>query len=252
MTQGIRSNLAIADAGFDSRGIVIGSATFQVFQPTGCQTFTGAMSRGAMLEYPNYVDGVMKTWAAAINRLEREATSAGAHGVAGVTAMREWPVELAGSYRVQLIGQAIHVRGKRALGTPFLSMLSMEQTLKLLLRGWVPAGIGVGVSALHVHGTRASAFWQGALSKNVEMEAPTEAIRFARQQAEARLRTSHSLRRAEGVVEAKVELSYASVQCSVGGNGLRLLGEMTGTGVVRFGDPTVPIDMALTMAAPTP
>ena len=37
----------------------------------------------------------------------------------------------------------------KRLARPFLSMLSMEQTLKLLLRGWVPCGAAFGVAAIH-------------------------------------------------------------------------------------------------------
>ncbi|MBA2607720.1 MAG: hypothetical protein H0U92_02140 [Actinobacteria bacterium] len=124
----------------------------------------------------------------------------------------------------------------------------MEQTLKLLLRGWVPSGIGVGVAAAHVHGFAASGFWQGNATTNAEMPMPTEGMQYVRRHIETRLRRSPTLRHAEGVIAAATHLSYESEACALGGTGMRLIGQMTGTGVVRFGAPSVPIDVAVTLA----
>jgi len=67
-------------------------------------------------------------------------------------------------------------------------MLSMQDTLRLLLRGWVPSGIAVGVSAVQVHGWDASPSMRGVRFSNAEMEVPTAGMALARARAEHEVR----------------------------------------------------------------
>ncbi|HVV36687.1 MAG TPA: heavy metal-binding domain-containing protein [Acidimicrobiales bacterium] len=244
----IRSLLAVRDEGLVSAGVVVGAATYQVLRPLGCTARLGGYRRlspsqaGTRLEYTSYVEGVTQTWHDAIERLEREASDAGAHGVVGVTVRQGFIDNQSSVYQVQLVGTAVKVRGETPLPRPFLSMLSMADTMKLLLRGWIPNGIGVGVSALHVHKWGTSAWYQrGAALNNVEMTAPTTAVNSARRDAEIRLRHTDTLRGATAVVATAVDVDISSDPC-FNGEGLKALVHMFGTGVVRFGPPTVPVD----------
>jgi hypothetical protein len=242
----IRGNLAVQDAGFEPAGIVVGAATYQIVRPGGCRYGWGATKSAPFLEYSAYGQTVTRVWQEAIAAIEADARGRHAHGVAGVSVAEEW---FAGSaYQVRLIGNAVVVRDVRPLPRPFLSTLSMEQTLKLVLRGWVPSGIGVGVAAVHVHGVHTSGFRQGAATRNIEMPVPTEAMQYVRRQIETRLRRSPTLRHAEGVIAADTQLSYETEGCARVGPGIGLVGRMIGTGVVRFGAPTVAIDVAVSVA----
>jgi uncharacterized protein YbjQ (UPF0145 family) len=244
----IRSLLAVRDEGLLSAGVVVGAATYQVMQPMGCNARWGfgkagaSVTSGALLEYVDYVDGVAMTWRDAIERLEREAVAAAAHGVTGIAVRQEKLQNQQGGYQVQLVGSGVVVPGVAPLKRPFLSMLSMPDTLKLLLRGWIPTGIGVGASALHVHGLAASSWYQrGAAFKNAEMDAPTLTVNQARNVAEERLRRCTTLAGAHTVVGTAISVDVSNDTCYVG-TGLKMVVLMTGTGVVRFREATVPID----------
>lgn len=248
MDQTIRGNLAVQDSGFRPAGIVMGVATYQLLRPSGCMLGRGAAKSSNVLEYATYGEGVTRTWNDAIHALEYEAREHGAHGVAGVSATAEWISTSASTYQVQLIGNAVQAAGATPLERPFLSTLSMEQTLKMLLRGWVPSGIGIGIAAVHVHGFATSALWQRNLTTNAEMPIPTEGMQYVRRQAELRLRRSPTLRKAQGVIGVTTQLTYENEPCNFGATGMRLVGQLTGTGVARFGTPSVPIDVALSLS----
>lgn len=243
----IRSLLAVRGEGFLSAGVIVGAATYQVMQPMGCRATWGLSRKtGAALlqrlEYSSYVDGVTRTWRDAIDRLEAEALAAGAHGVVGVSARTESIHQQQGGFQVQLIGSGVVVPGVQPLQRPFLSMLSLPDTVKLLLRGWIPTGIGVGVAALHVHGLYTGGFGQrGAFVSNTEMEVPTATVNAARRDAELRLRKCSTLGAAHVVVGAKIDVDMSSDMCFAG-QGMKMLVQMTGTGVVQFGAPTVPVE----------
>jgi uncharacterized protein YbjQ (UPF0145 family) len=244
---GIRSLLAVRDEGFVSVGVVVGASTYQVLQPMGCKAayawgYSAPASALARLEYSTYIEGVTRTWTDAIDRLDAEATRVGAHGVVGVSARAEMIQNQAGGYQVQLIGTGVVVPGVAPLRRPFLSMLSLPDTVKLLLRGWIPTGVGVGVAAEHVHGNRAASWGQrGAMFSNAEIQGPTDTVNSVRRDAEIRLRKSATLGPAEVVVGTNIDVTISSDRCYIA-TGLKVIAQMTGTGVVRFGEPTVPID----------
>jgi hypothetical protein len=126
-------------------------------------------------------------------------------------------------------------------------MLSMEDTLKLLLRGWVPSGIVVGISAVHVHGWAASPFMRRTMLSNSEMEVPTAGVALARVRAEHEIRRSLTTTRAEGTVAAQVQVTRSAQSCG-GGRGMLIEGFMLGTGVVRYLDPVVAVSAVRDLA----
>ncbi|HUR76626.1 MAG TPA: hypothetical protein VMZ22_01665 [Acidimicrobiales bacterium] len=239
--------------GFDALGVVMGAATFQVLLPQGCNTWGkfGVARTSGDLFYAQFQDTIERVWSEASRHLLDSARKAGAHGVAGVRATQSWLPGSSPVLQVQMVGSAVHVSGVAALRHPFASLLSIDDTLKLLLRGWVPTGVGVGVASVHVHaGAIRNSTWRRPFS-NVEVELATRAMQVARETAEYRLRRSPGLNTADGVVGTNVVLSKTSEQCYTG-TGLRIDAQITGTGVTRFGRPTAPIDavVRLTKGAP--
>ena len=243
----VRSLLAVLDTGFEPLGVVMGAVAFQIMRPGGC--FGWSSTSADPVVYPTYEQALHDAWMAATSRLEAEATRLGGHGVVGVGVKQEW---LQGTMlQLQLVGTAVRVKDAPALSRPFVSMLSMEETLKLLLRGFVPCGIAFGFSAVHVHSWGTSAFWQGRTFSNVELTSPTLGVQLARSRAEQSLRTTLQRTRAGGAVGAHIELSHQGESCGSGGQGLRLEGRMTATGVARFRDPAVPVAGVISLAGAT-
>ncbi len=171
----------------------------------------------------------------------------GAHGVVGVSVAQSEGTITEPVTMLRLTGSAVRVAGSPRLERPFLSMLSMEETLKMLLRGWVPKGIVYGLSAVHVHGWAASPFRQGALFTNAEMSAPTAGMQLARQRAEHEVRNSLRPARAEGSVGATVEITRFPQSCGHG-QGVLVEGRILGTGVVRYRTPVTPVSALRSLA----
>ena len=248
-TRGLGSLLAVLQAGYEPVGVAMGAVAFQMLRPNGCRGVYGATyTTSDPVVYPTYEQALMDAWTAAASRLEAEVTRLGGHGVVGVSVKQDWLAGTAPVLQVQLTGSAVHVRGAAQLSRPFLSVLSMDETLKLLLRGWMPCGVALGVSAVHIHRWGSSAFWQGNTFTNAEMDSPTAGIQLARSRMQERFRHALATMKADGAVGARVELSNQSESCGSAA-GLRLEGRMVGTGVVRFRAPVVPVDAVVGLGA---
>lgn len=240
---GFRSLLAVLGAGFEPAGIVMGAGAFQIFRPTMCWGLAPKTGTEPLVFGP-YEQALRNAWHDVITRLEAEALGAGAHGVVGVSLRQE--VSASGSVaaqqllQLQLVGSAVRVRSAAPLPRPFLSTLSMDETLKLLVRGWIPSGIAVGISAVHVHGWAASAFMQGTTFSNAEMRAPTAGMALARARAEYEVRRALVATRADGMVATALQLDRSAQACG-NNQGVLIEGRIIGSGVVRYRDPVAAV-----------
>lgn len=230
---GLRSLLVVMDRAFDPIGVVMGAGTFQIWRPTSCSSMSGLARAGEPLIYTSYEDAVRDAWATVIDRLETEAVAAGAHGVLGVAVTATWTAAATSMLQLQLVGTAVRLQGEAPLARPFLSTLTMEDFLKLLIGGWVPCGIAWGVAAVHVHGYDASPILQRAAWSNAEMAVPTAAVLLARSRLEEQARAALVRCGAEGAVEVRLNLERRAQACG-GGQGVLIDGLLLGTGVVRY------------------
>lgn len=226
---GLRSQLVVLDAGYEPIGVVMGAGAYQVYQPLGCYGGVGAAS-----DFRAYEESLRLAWADVLLRLEDEARRVEAHGVIGVYPIEQRPGPGPSMLQLQLVGTAVRVPGEPPLQRPFLSMLSMEDMLALLLRGWTPSSIVFGVSAVHVHAWNASPAMQGAAFTNAEMDAPTAGVREARARAERHARDMLRQTGARGLIASTVEVDPVSRAGNA--EGLLIEGRILGTGVVRFGE----------------
>ena len=229
---GLRSLLVVMDRAFDPIGVVMGAGTFQIWRPTSCWG-VGVKRAGEPLVYVSYEHALRDAWETVVARLEAEAVAAGAHGVLGVTVSQSWMGDGGSMLQVQLIGTAVRLHDRPALPRPFLSTLSMDDFLKLLIGGWVPCGITWAVSAVHVHGNDASPVMQGAVWSNTEMDVPTAAVLLSRSLLEEQARANLARCRGEGAVGVVLELQRRPQACG-GNDGVLIDGLMLGTGVVRY------------------
>lgn len=227
---GLRSLLVTMDQAVLPIGVALGAGIFQIWRPTSCAWVLA--KAGQPLVYTSYEDAVRHGWTTAVGRLEDEARRMGAHGVLGTSVSQRWLTD-GSNLEIELRGTAVRMEGAPPLGRPFLSTLSMEEFLKLLIGGWVPCGIAWGVSAVHVHGNDASALLAGAPLSNMEMPVPTEAVLLTRARLEAQARATLAACGAEGGVDMSVTMDRRPQACG-GGNGVLIDGLILGTGVVRF------------------
>jgi uncharacterized protein YbjQ (UPF0145 family) len=228
---GLRSLLVVTDRGFEPLGLVMGAGVFRIWRPTTCGT-VGLARAGEPLVYTSYEASLRQGWETVVGRLESEAAAAGAHGVLGVSTTQTW-MPGANMLQLQLLGTAVRLPGVAPLPRPFLSNLSMQEFLKLLVGGWVPCGLAWGVAAVHVHGYDVSPMWQGAAWRNAELPVPTEAVRLTRDRLDDQARATLARCRATGAVGTRLELERTSQACG-GGDGVLIDGLVVATGVVRY------------------
>jgi uncharacterized protein YbjQ (UPF0145 family) len=177
----------------------------------------------------------------AIDRMAAECADLGGHGIVGAAPqVREIPADslTAGAVEFTVIGTAVRASGCPPLARPFACDLSGQDFAKLIMAGWVPAGIALGVSVAALHDdllTTSSGSWG---SGNAEVPAYTDLMAQVRQDARSRLEQAVLGLGADGVVVSAVTLRVRSEACRAHPGGTDHFADavITGTAVARFGD----------------
>lgn len=177
----------------------------------------------------------------AIDRMAGECADLGGHGIVGASLqVEEIPADsfTAGAVEFTVIGTAVRARGCPPLARPFAADLSGQDFAKLVMVGWVPAGIALGISVAALHDdlltTRSGRWGTG----NAEVPAYTDLMIQARQDARSRLEQAVLGLGAGGVVVSAMTLRVRSDACRAHPGGTDHFAEavITGTAVARFAD----------------
>jgi len=237
---------AIRSVGFEPVGQVFGAAVFSVgytgfscpgtWKSDGDQTPATQLSgRGAPGSFGPVVQAVYQARHVAIDRMTAECTALGGHGVVGVRLSRG-PFPLGGA-RFQAIGTAVRAPGTaHEPGAPFTCDLSGQDFAKLIVKGWVPAGLVLGISIGSRHDdlntTRQRRVWSG----NAEVAGWTELVSESRQDARRQLEGDVRRFGAEGVVIATMQMHVRERDCPVHVGRRDHIAESTviGTAIARF------------------
>jgi uncharacterized protein YbjQ (UPF0145 family) len=166
----------------------------------------------------------------------------GAHGIVGaVLQVREIPADsfTVGATEFKVIGTAVRASGCPPLPRPFAAGLSGPDFAKLIMTGWVPAGIALGISVSGLHDdllTTSSGPWG---TTNAEVPAYTDLMTRARQEARIRLQQAVGELGADGVVVSAITHHVRSDACRAHAGGTDHFAEavITGTAVARFAGP---------------
>ena len=92
----------------------------------------------------------------AIDRMTRACSDLGGHGIVGASLQvteNRGDNFTAATVEFEVTGTAVRGHGCPPLAHPFTSGLSGPDFAKLLIDGWVPAGIVLGISAAGLHDT---------------------------------------------------------------------------------------------------
>jgi uncharacterized protein YbjQ (UPF0145 family) len=116
-----------------------------------CRHGPGGHVPGFNYEDATFTNSIADAYDLARDRLRQDAARLGAQGVVGVrTEIR--PPTLLGSAapatEIRLTGTAVRAQGTGDLATPFTSHLSGQAFAKLLLSGWIPADMVIGLGAV--------------------------------------------------------------------------------------------------------
>lgn len=176
---------------------------------------------------------------AALDRMAAECAELGGHGIVGAALkVSEIPAGsfTAGAVEFRVLGTAVRARGCPLLARPFTTELPGPDFAKLLMAGWVPAGIVLGVSVAAQHDdllTTSSGQWG---TRNAEVPAYTDLMVQVRTDARSRLAQAVGGLGADGVVVSAMTLRVRSDACQAHAGGTDHFAEavITGSAVARF------------------
>ena len=249
--------VAIRSVGFEPVGQVLGAAVYNIGYTGGyncpgawgswgygspARTTTQVSSRGGFGSFAPLVQTMYDARHKALDRMTTECEELGGHGVVGVLlTIGSFP---AGGLEFKAIGTAIRAPGAPPVSRwarrkkPFTSDLSGQDFAKLIMKGWVPAGLALGISIGSRHDdwlTVGQTRWGAG---NAEVIGYTELVNDARHDARQQLERDVARLGGEGVVIATMEMRVRERECPVQEGRRDHIVEATtiGTAIARFAD----------------
>ncbi len=247
----------IRSAGFEPVGQVLGAAVYNIGYTGGyncpgawgswgygipARTVTQVSSRGGFGSFAPLVQAMYDARHRALDRMTAECEELGGHGVVGVRlTIGSFP---AGGLEFKAIGTAIRAPGVPPVSQwarrkkPFTSDLSGQDFGKLIMKGWVPVGLALGISIGSRHDdwlTVGQTRWGAG---NAEVTGFTELVNDARHDARQQLERDVTKLGGEGVVIATMEMRVRERECPVQEGRRDHIVEATtiGTAIARFSD----------------
>ena len=249
--------VAIRSVGFEPVGQVLGAAVYNIGYTGGyncpgawgswgygipARTVTQVSSRGGFGSFAPLVQTMYDARHKALDRMTTECEELGGHGVVGVRlTIGSFP---AGGLEFKAIGTAIRAPGAPPVSQwarrkkPFTSDLSGQDFAKLITKGWVPAGLALGISIGSRHDdwlTVGQTRWGAG---NAEVIGYTELVNDARHDARQQLERDVTRLGGEGVVIATMEMRVRERECPVQEGRRDHIVEATtiGTAIARFAE----------------
>ena len=226
---------AIRSVGFEPVGQVLGACVYNIGYTGGyncpgawgswgyvpARTTTQVSGRGGFGSYGPLVQAMYEARHKALDRMTAECEELGGHGVVGVRlSIGGFP---AGGLEFKAIGTAIRAPGVPPVSAwkprggrpkrPFTSDLSGQDFTKLVMKGWVPAGLALGISIGSRHDDRKTARQTRWGSGNVEVAGWTELVSQSRHDARRQLESDVKRLGAEGVVIAAMQMAVRERDC---------------------------------------
>jgi uncharacterized protein YbjQ (UPF0145 family) len=247
---------AIKSTGFEPVGQVLGAAVYNLgytggygcpsyasfgygrmggfMGPYTSQTSTSG-GGGSFGSYAPLVRTMYEARRRAISRMTAECTELGGQGVVGVRlTIGSFP---AGGLEFKAIGTAVRAAGAVRLREPFTSDLSGQDFAKLILAGWVPAGLVLGISVGARHDDWITVNQTRWGSGNVEVQGYTDLVNDTRHDARQQLQRDVARHGAEGVVVQRMEMRVGEHECPAQEGRRDHIVEATiiGTAITHFG-----------------
>jgi uncharacterized protein YbjQ (UPF0145 family) len=252
---------AIRSVGFEPAGQVLGACVYNIGYTGGynCpgswgawgyggampyQTTTQVSSRAGYGSYAPLVQAMYEARHKALDRMTAECEELNGHGVVGVRlTIGAFP---AGGLEFKAIGTAVRAPGVGPVSTwphrgshpkrPFTSDLSGQDFAKLIMKGWVPAGLALGISIGSRHDDWLTVGQTRWGSGNAEVTGFTELVNDARHDARQQLERDVARLGGEGVVIADMQMRVRERECPVQEGRRDHIVEVTtiGTAIARF------------------
>jgi uncharacterized protein YbjQ (UPF0145 family) len=223
---------AIRSVGFEPVGQVLGAAVYNIGYSGGyaCpgawagyggyggfagpyRSVTALSGSGSMGSYAPMVQTLYEARRQAIGRMVAECAELGGHGVVGVLlTIRPFP---AGGLEFKAIGTAVRAPGAVPLKQPFTSDLSGQDFAKLIMAGWVPVALVLGISIGARHDDWLTVNQTSWGSGNTEVHGYTELVNQTRHDSRSQLERDVTRHGADGVVVQSMDMRVRERECSM-------------------------------------
>jgi uncharacterized protein YbjQ (UPF0145 family) len=217
---------AIRSVGFEPVGQVFGAA---VYSAGPASRYTCPGSFGPLVET---MELARQT---AVGRMVTECAELGGHGVVGVQLTRgSFPL---GGPQFTAIGTAVRGQGAGpGRPAPFTAQVSGQDFAKLMMTGWVPVGLVLGISIGSRHDDRTTTRQARWTSGNAEVAGWTELVSQSRHDARRQLENDVRRVGADGVVISAMEMGVRERDCpeTVGRHDHIVEATLIGTAIARF------------------
>jgi uncharacterized protein YbjQ (UPF0145 family) len=241
---------AITSVGFEPVGQVFGAAVYSAGSASrySCPGTSGPSGGGPPARPAAEVSGpggpgsfgpLVQTMdlarQTAVGRMTAECAGLGGHGVVGVRLTRgSFPL---GGPQFTAIGTAVRGRGAtQGQPVPFTAEVSGQDFAKLMMAGWVPVGLVLGISIGSRHDDRTTTRQARWSSGNAEIAGWTELVSQSRHDARRQLESDVERLGADGVVIATMEMKVRERDCpeTVGRRDHIVEATFIGTAIARF------------------
>jgi uncharacterized protein YbjQ (UPF0145 family) len=241
---------AIRAAGFEPVGQVLGAAVYNIGYTGGfaCpgawagyggyatpyRSVTAVSSSGSASAFGPMVQTLYQARHNAIGRMSEECAELGGHGVVGVKlSIGSFP---AGGLEFKAIGTAVRAPGGVPLQRPFTSDLSGQDFAKLVMAGWVPVGLALGISIGARHDDWLTVNQTSWGAGNSEVGGYTDLVNQTRHDARTQLERDVTRLGADGVVVSSMEMRIRERECTMQEHRRDHITEVTiiGTATARF------------------
>ncbi|HET7014835.1 MAG TPA: heavy metal-binding domain-containing protein [Streptosporangiaceae bacterium] len=248
---------AIRSVGFVPAGQVFGAAVFSIKNAGtyDCPTYAGAIRPASSIQtgrptvrtagsshsssgntFWPLVRAHYQARQVAIDRMVAECVALDGHGVVGV----QFDVEPfpAGGLEVRALGTAIKAPAGPSLQRPFTCERSGQEFAKLMLAGWAPVAIVVGISVGVRHVDNWTSYQTSLAARgNAEVSAHSEVANQTRRDATEQLRLDVRKHHGSGVVTREMEMSFEDFECKGKREAKDQMAHATimGTAITRFG-----------------
>jgi uncharacterized protein YbjQ (UPF0145 family) len=204
---------AVRSVGFSPVGQVMGGCVYYLGYPTPQECgYAGGRKRdrAAVAEAVDLSGALFEAHMLATRRMSQECVGLGGDGVVAVR-LTVTPFS-AGGLEFQAIGTAVRANGPVRARRPFLSALSGQDFAKLVMEGWVPCGMVIGVAVAIRHDDyrteRQARSWQ-----NTEIDGHTKLVSTARRWARDRLHKQCARLGGSDVVVHTTSLKISEQRC---------------------------------------
>jgi uncharacterized protein YbjQ (UPF0145 family) len=240
----------VRSVGFEPVGQVFGATVYSAGSASGysCPAAWGShrdgmpprpatqvSGRGGFGSFGPLVQAMYQARHTAIDRMTTECAELGGHGVVGVRLSRG--SFALGGLQFKAIGTAVRAPGAaQGPPVPFSCDVSGQDFAKLIMTGWVPAGLVLGISIGSRHDDRKTARQARWGSGNAEVAGWTELVNESRHDARRQLEGDVTRLGADGVVIATMKIRVRERDCpvTVGRRDHIVEATLIGTAIAKF------------------